>query len=502
MRKIYKLLIISLALTLWICNAVGAYDFWYLNSKYSIDDSLKRKIDYFISKKITTRASTKKYLRALNKIDTSWLDDRRKWIIYYFISALDPTKATVINVNSFNLSNSWQTIPASALDTSITKNYRYTVNTPVSPIVENIPNTKREDTTESLDQVKKSYIRNIRSYAKEYAEVNDNMEFTEYSKTYKVKFKQYYDIDFNNPSEAYIQTWNIREEILLKKWNTFIITTWGYEIEQKLSINDLIEKTKFSSQNTEPVLFDIKDSYFYAYSLYSYRYYTIDKQGVYKSQFDWLWDIWKSILLYKNWSYLLVTIFDNIKLFPTSYLENSPNPMWVLSAIWKDLYYYKDTDVEKQMWDIKTKTSEIISWANSQDEKIKKIYAYVTSSISYDSYTLDYLAWKFNEKTYLNNVNDKVFSWLWAFKDKNAVCDWYTKLLLYMFEYAWVKDVKIETWKADVWWWKIVPHAWMRIWNLLYDPTWDIYAKWNESKYKWFWLSDQEFYKSHTYIKE
>jgi hypothetical protein len=66
-----------------------------------------------------------------------------------------------------------------------------------------VPNTIRVDTTAPLPDGQRQYVEQIKNVVREYVEVNDNLEFNEYSKTYRVNLKQYYQVDFDNPVKAY-----------------------------------------------------------------------------------------------------------------------------------------------------------------------------------------------------------------------------------------------------------------------------------------------------------
>ncbi len=533
--KTFILLILSAN---FLYSTTIAYDFRIWQKVRNLNDSTKIKADIVIKKKINTSVLIKKYLTALKKINVNALSEWKQALYYYLLSKLDPnfvlTKVDNSNVNNSNSNtlnntvyNSWTSTSSSSASSNTSSTN--TINSPVdnnsttgissttttdssssyttssqipifTPIT--IPtwttaiSTSRLITYTNLSTVIKNYIDSLKSKTKSYAELNDNYEFEEYSKKYKVKFSEYYIIDFSNPVSSYLWISWLSNEILFKKWDNFILTKWGFTIEQKLSLSDINSKVKYSANSSDSVLFNISSWYYYAYSLYDYKYFEIPVDWIYLSQFSNLSWLENTLLIYKNWKYLLITDFSQYKLFALDNLKSTNNPLVFLKSLGKDLYFYKSSDYESMIELIKTKAIEITSSDTNDSQKISSIYSWLTKNLSYDSYSTEFIKWNISEKTYFDTVNNEVFTWIWTFKNRSWVCDWFTKLAQYMLIFAWIQNVEIETWKADVWW-TLISHAWLKIWDLYYDPTWDIYSDWIPTNYKWFALPKDDMYKTH-----
>ena len=140
------------------------------------------------------------------------------------------------------------------------------------------------------------------------------------------------------------------------------------------------------------------------------------------------------------------------------------------------------------------------------DDKIKTIYKYILDK-------LYYYRWDFN-------FHKEIFSWLSSYKNWYWVCDWYTKLFWYMLFFSWIENFEIKKWYVinssdfpNVW------HAWLKIDNFYYDPTFDdpiwinknktysdfLYYKLPKeiiytSRFDWFNIPDEYKWKSYDYL--
>lgn len=487
--KLFFTLIILLSF-----NYGYSYNYIVNDNSYTIDTSSKYKVDIFVSKKITSNSIANKYITALNKINPISLKASKQNIYYYLKYRLYIYVSPNVQV----------TTPALVTQNIETQKIvsQSPINTPVTLPSINIPNTNRVDTTSNLSDTKKAYIDEIRSKVKEYIEVDNNYEFLENWEYYRVKINEYYQIKWTIPANIYIKAINVENQILLRKWDNFLLTTWGYNIEKKYSIKELVNSVKFSWNWSWTDFFEVRDSNYYMYSLYNFKYYELPETWVYLSQLANIKNLSDALLIQKDWKYLLVSWFTETKLFNTSLLLNIKNPLLVLRSIWKDYYFYKSENINNIINRVKNKTNEIITNSNSNSEKITAIYSWITWNITYDAYSTRYLKWEFSEETYLSKVNKAVFSWMGTFENNSWVCDWYSKLMQYMLNFAWIDNVEIESWDADIWGGKLVPHARVKITNLYYDPTWDITTKWNSTKFKRFALTWAEIHKTHIVSQE
>jgi hypothetical protein len=113
---------------------------------------------------------------------------------------------------------------------------------------------------------------------------------------------------------------------------------------------------------------------------------------------------------------------------------------------------------------------------------------------------LKYFVWDYNK-------NKQVFSWILSFKNTDSVCDWYVKLFAYMLLFSGIEDFEIKKWyvfnSKDF---PYIGHAWIKIWDKYYDPTFDdpIWNKWEIKKedYLYFWLDKELFYTNRFEYKD
>lgn len=180
-----------------------------------------------------------------------------------------------------------------------------------------------------------------------------------------------------------------------------------------------------------------------------------------------------------NSFYLWVT--EKSDIWDISLYNNLANKDEILYVIASNLYWWKSFDLDT-FSKIKTTTDEIIRNKNSKDDKIKAIYDYII-----DNTTYDYDAFERDKNlTDMSKVSSvEPYSWLGAFKNKKAVCNWYIELMYYMVSFAGINDIekidgKVTTYQA-IW----QNHTWLRIWDKYYDPTFDD----GLSARKYYWLS-------------
>jgi hypothetical protein len=92
-----------------------------------------------------------------------------------------------------------------------------------------------------------------------------------------------------------------------------------------------------------------------------------------------------------------------------------------------------------------------------------------------------------------------IFSGINTFANKNWVCEWYVKMFLYMLNFASVDNSEVLRWYVlDAQDFPQVWHAWIKIWDKYYDPTfddpvWQLKTK-TFTEYKYFWLPYDLFY--------
>lgn len=506
--KIFKRIISLLLLVSIISiNIADAYTFKYNWSNQYISNSLKTKVDNYVSKKINTHTLNTKYLNILKKVKSDKFSTAKKALLNYFLLKLENNeiiykeaelKQAEIDskIQEQITDNEVKNTETQTLSPQI-NNTSFDIYEPIKDINDTVWNIGTIYHLSDLSDSYRTYISKLTPNIKKYYETNNDFEFLENWSKYRIRFKRYYTIDFSNPVDAYNRLDWINNEALIYKWWAFILTQWWFTIEKKLKISEVVNQVKTSTTSEEPVIFNIEWNSFYAYLLFKYKYYSVDDDWMYLSDYPDISNISETILAKNKWKYMLIIWYEKVKILETEYLKHVYDPKWFLTAVWKDLVFLKDRNITDDLIRIQEKTKGLTQDAKSDNEKIENIYKYLTSSITYDQYSLDYINWKVSEETYNTNANNDIYTWIWIFRDKNWVCDWFSKLGKYMLEFAWIKNVTIESWKADIWGSKTVPHAWLKIWTKLYDPTWDIYTKWDKTKYKWYNINPDEFYKTH-----
>ena len=178
-----------------------------------------------------------------------------------------------------------------------------------------------------------------------------------------------------------------------------------------------------------------------------------------------------------------VTKYEKIKLISDYIIYWVPDKYNFLKEIKNDkknISYETDNYFKS----LKKITLSLTKW-KSKKEKIKAIYNYILDNIEYTNW--------------FSLSDAKIFSWIDTFKNKNWVCEWYSKIFLYMLNFANIDDVEVIRWYVlDAQDFPKVWHAWVRIWDRYYDPTfddpiWRIETK-KYSEYKYFSMPKDLFY--------
>ena len=171
----------------------------------------------------------------------------------------------------------------------------------------------------------------------------------------------------------------------------------------------------------------------------------------------------------KVWAAFL-TNYTKVKLVSDSIIAGVADKRTFLRELVDDKkYIHGDTDeVFKKL----KSTSQDLTSGLGQSKKIAKVYNYITSNISYT--------------TKFDTSNKKLSSGIETYSSKVWACGGYSKLFLYMLSFAGVSDVSVVRGHVvDAADFPNIGHAWVRVWGLYYDPTFDdpVWA----SKARGFW---------------
>lgn len=286
-----------------------------------------------------------------------------------------------------------------------------------------------------------------------FLKVWDNLELYD-NWWYRFTFKKYYEI--NSTNYNYFLTNKLNWGIIIKYKNNYIITN-DYKKEKKYTYKELEKVFKNYYDSLTPYF--LNNWVYYSYK-YSYYIYFDNIDWVYLSDLEANKIDLNNTLYIKNWDkYYFSNNYEKIRLVSENIISNISNKNEFIYNLADDNKFIS-WNYDEILSQIKSTTNTIVSWINSNDEKIKIIYKWIVDNIIYYQNYSD--------------GNKQIYSWILTYKNKTWVCDWYTKLFVYMLSFAWVTNVEVKRWYAfdssdfpNFW------HAWVKIWNTYYDPTFD-----------------------------
>lgn len=198
-----------------------------------------------------------------------------------------------------------------------------------------------------------------------------------------------------------------------------------------------------------------------------------------KNDFIWNWlDFNTDIVYSENQKIYFLKNFKKVRLISDDIIFWVSNKYYFLEVLSKDKYIKKNWwNFDSYFTNLRNISEKLTKWIYKNQDKIKKIYDYVLKNTHY-SKNIDW-----------NNFSD--FSWIMTFINKKWVCEWYVKLFSNMLAFNWI-DAEIIYWDVinakdfpNIW------HAWIKIWNYYYDPTFDDPV----------WTSKDREYKDYHYFK-
>lgn len=145
---------------------------------------------------------------------------------------------------------------------------------------------------------------------------------------------------------------------------------------------------------------------------------------------------------------------------------------------------FKTQDISSELSKIKAIADSLTKWKNTE-ESIKAIYAWILDNVQYSEN--------------IDLQDQKIFSAIETFKNKSWVCTGYTKLSVYLFLFAGLRDAEvIRGHVIDAQDFPNIWHAWVRIGDYYYDPTFDDPVGSSKTRefadYKYFKLPRDIFY--------
>lgn len=226
-----------------------------------------------------------------------------------------------------------------------------------------------------------------------------------------------------------------------------------------------LKEFKLIGKNVDNIF--LKNGVWYTYTFRWFEYYDNNRDITKRNlQSGWM-DLKTTLLSYNEEQKQVILVRDSkysiIKLVSDDIIYGIPDKYNFLKTLKLDKNFYAvDTDSHLQelqdtiISDIQNKTKQ---------EKISFLYQYVINHLSYSS--------DFN--------NNEIYSGLASYKNKEWVCQWYATLFLFLLNLSWVSDVEFmpgdvidSTDFPNIW------HAWIRIWDQYFDPTFDDPIGWEK----------------------
>lgn len=312
----------------------------------------------------------------------------------------------------------------------------------------------------------------VNIYDKEIYILNEYGEYYADNDISRIIFTNFYRIESKN--HAYFRK---KPGIIAFYKNDFIFIE-AYQKEKKIPYSEIEKHLK-----TFQEYFRKSDAY-YAYIYTQYQTFH-NEYGFYMS------DLEKSGM---NTDTVLVDTLEGRHIFIQDYEDVYLIKADILSDIQDKYLFLRNIINDKRDLQENTDTyfreiralSKEITKGLTEKQKIQKIYDYILTNIRYTE--------NFNLQQ-----DKRIFSWVHTFKNKDGVCEGYTKLMAYMLMFSWVESPEVmRGFVIDAQDFPQIWHAWLKIGNHYYDPTFDDPIGNTQAKkiwdYKYFDLPRELFY--------
>ena len=317
-----------------------------------------------------------------------------------------------------------------------------------------IEKSLKDSTNNKLNRLSlPSYIKNALWDNKQFIYIDDRGEFIEDNKFKKLHFAKYYSLDSSNIDYFKSKSWYI----VRKEGESKYLFVDNYTLEEKVAYST--SSSLFQKFVSEKKPYFNENWVYYSYNFITFSFFS-DKFWFYSSDLNSNWINTKSLILYLdgNWRFNFVSKYSKIKLISEDILTWASNKHYFLKELASDKkFLFDDTDTE--FIELKNFSRTLNKWL-SKEQAIKKTYGWIIQNINYTK--------QIDLKDY------KIYSGIKTFTNKNWVCDWYVKLMTYILLFSWYDDIEAVRWYVidavdfpQVW------HAWLRIGDKYYDPTFD-----------------------------
>jgi hypothetical protein len=288
---------------------------------------------------------------------------------------------------------------------------------------------------------------------------------------------------------------------LIKLSNEYIFNLELTEKERnskdKLKSNQLVKDFKYISYNEDNIF--LENWVWYTYSFDKHLKFPEWKNISFEElKFNNIYPNSTIVFLKENNTLWFAIKYKKLKLITDSIIFWIPNKYNFLKEI-KDDKISIDYDTDELFKNLKQESIKLTDW-KIQSLKIKSIYDYVLNNVEYP-------------KTF-SQADSNLYSWIDTYKNKLWICSWYSKMFMYMLNFSNISNTEVVRWFVlDAQDFPKIWHAWIKIKDNYYDPTFDD-PIWNTEtktyeKYNYFSLPKDLFYtnrydynKTPEYLKE
>jgi len=166
------------------------------------------------------------------------------------------------------------------------------------------------------------------------------------------------------------------------------------------------------------------------------------------------------VLILREWGTVgFANTYKKVKLITDSITFGMPDKYDFLKEIRNDQQHIYISNTDQLFLQLKNESQKLTT-STKTDEKVKSVYSWMLENLQY---TINF------------DINDRrIFSGIQTYNNKDGVCEWYTKVMMYMLKFLWVRNSEVIRWDViDAPDFPNIGHAWVRVWNNFYDPTFD-----------------------------
>lgn len=326
-----------------------------------------------------------------------------------------------------------------------------------------------------------------------YTEVNKLLNKAVKSSKIKPEEKEVLNdfIALNSKKLAYLKIKNQilnNSKIEEQSKNQEKINEENFKLKYEQNNNYLIDKYSITknftkkSYNKDNIF--IENWVWYYYKVDQYKYFK-DTQNLKVADLDYNWINSKTSLVFmiNNEQIWFTDDVKKIKLISDNIIYWVPNKYEFLLEI-KDDKKELTWDTDELFKNLKNETISLTTWLTNE-KKIEAIYNYILDKLEYTKV--------------VNFENHEIFSWIITYKNKTWVCEWYAKLFIYMLNFSWIWNAELIRWNViDAVDFPKIWHAWLKIDDKYYDPTFDdpiwLTKTRTINEYQYFWLPKDLFY--------